>query len=77
MVGQLEGFLTDFSDKIVHVHAHDNHGKSDEHLGVGYGNIDWDMVAKHLKRASFGKIVIIESVEHIDESIQRLERLLF
>lgn len=76
VVGQLEGFLTEFSDKTVHVHAHDNHGKSDEHLGVGYGNIDWDMVAKHLKRASFDKIVIVESVEHIEESMRRLERLL-
>jgi sugar phosphate isomerase/epimerase len=77
VVGQLEGFLTGFSNKIVHVHAHDNHGKSDEHLGVGYGNIDWDMVARHLKAASFGRIVIVESVEHIEESIQRLKRLLF
>jgi len=76
VVGELEGFLTEFSDKIVHVHAQDNHRKSDEHLGIGYGNIDWDMVAKHLKRASFGKVVIVESVEHIDESIDRLERLL-
>jgi sugar phosphate isomerase/epimerase len=76
VVGQLEGFLKEFSDKIVHVHAHDNHGKSDEHLGVGYGNIDWDLVTNHLKRASFGKIVIAESVEHVEESIQRLERLL-
>jgi sugar phosphate isomerase/epimerase len=76
VVGQLEGLLTGFSDKMVHVHAHDNHGKSDEHLGVGYGNIDWNMVAKHLKRVSFSKAVIIESVEHIDETIQRLERLL-
>jgi sugar phosphate isomerase/epimerase len=76
VVGELEGLLTGFSDKMVHVHAHDNHGKSDEHLGVGYGNIDWDMVAKHLKRVSFSRTVIIESVEHIDETIQRLDRLL-
>ena len=76
VVGELEGFLTGFSDKIVHVHAHDNYGKSDEHLGVGYGNIGWNLVAEHLKRVSFSKAVIIESVEHIDESIQRLERLL-
>jgi len=61
---------------MVHVHAHDNHGKSDEHLCVGDGNIDWDLVAKHLKRVSFDKAVIVESVEHIDESIQRLEKLL-
>jgi sugar phosphate isomerase/epimerase len=76
VVGELEGFLTDFSNKIVHVHAQDNHGKSDEHLGVGYGNIDWNTVAEHLKRSSFDKVVIVESVEHIDESIDRLERLL-
>ncbi|HVP16523.1 MAG TPA: sugar phosphate isomerase/epimerase family protein [candidate division Zixibacteria bacterium] len=76
VVGELEGFLTRFSDKMVHVHAHDNHGKSDEHLCVGHGNIDWDLVAKHLKRVSFSKAAIVESVEHIDESIQRLERLL-
>jgi len=76
VVGELEDFLEGFSDKMVHVHAHDNHGKSDEHLGVGYGNIDWNLVAKHLKRVSFSKAVIIESVEHIDESIQKLERLL-
>lgn len=76
VVGQLEEFLKGFSDKIVHVHAHDNHGNSDEHLGVGYGSINWDMVAWHLKRASFDKIVIVESVEHIQESTQRLERLL-
>jgi sugar phosphate isomerase/epimerase len=76
VVGELEGFLAEFSDRIVHVHAHDNHGKSDEHLGIGYGNIDWELVAKHLKRVSFRKAVIVESVEHIDESIQRLEKLL-
>ena len=76
VVGELEDFLTCFSDKMVHVHAHDNHGKSDEHLCVGHGNIDWDLVTKHLKRVSFSKAVIVESVEDIDESIKRLEKLL-
>jgi sugar phosphate isomerase/epimerase len=76
VVGQLEPFLREFSDKMVHVHAHDNHGKSDEHLCIGHGNIDWDLVGKHLKRVSFSKAVIVESVEHIDESIQKLEKLL-
>ena len=77
VVGQLDRFLTEFSGKIVHVHAHDNHGKSDEHLGVGYGDIDWNMVAGHLKKACFDKVVIVESVEHIGESMQTLKRLLF
>jgi sugar phosphate isomerase/epimerase len=76
VVGQLESFLQEFSKRIVHVHAHDNHGESDEHLGVGYGNIDWNMVVGHLKRASFNRIVMVESVEHIEETMQRMERLL-
>jgi sugar phosphate isomerase/epimerase len=76
VVGQLESFLVEFSGRIVHVHAHDNHGKSDEHLGIGNGNINWNMVVQHLKKASFEKIVMIESVEHVEESIRRLEQLL-
>jgi sugar phosphate isomerase/epimerase len=76
VVGQLEAFLHEFSKRIVHVHAHDNHGEFDEHLGVGYGNIDWNMFAEYLRRASFNRIVMVESVEHIEETMQRLNRLL-
>jgi len=74
--GELQDYLTEFADKIVHVHAHDNYGKTDQHLGIGFGNIDWRNAAKLLKRASYNRIVMIESVEHIDESIQRLGQLL-
>jgi sugar phosphate isomerase/epimerase len=77
VTGQLGSFLAEFSDRIVHVHAHDNRGKSDEHLGIGYGTIDWDNVAANLKRVSFNRVVMIESIEHIDESIERLKTLLF
>ena len=74
--GQIETFLTTFADKIVHMHVHDNHGKSDEHLGIGYGTTDWHKVAKLLTRISYNKTVIIESVEHVEESIQTLKQLL-
>ena len=73
--GQIERFLTTFADKIVHIHAHDNNGKSDQHLGIGYGNIDWKNVANLLKRISYDKVVIIESVEHIEESMHKLRQL--
>ena len=73
--GQVEDFLTKFSDKIVHVHAHDNLGEIDQHLGIGYGNIDWEKAAKLLKRANFDKTIIIESVEHVEESMARIEHL--
>jgi sugar phosphate isomerase/epimerase len=74
--GQVQDFFNEFPDKIVHVHAHDNHGKIDQHLGIGYGNIDWEKVADLLKKMCYDKTIIIESVEHVEESRQKLERLL-
>jgi len=73
--GQIERFLTVFEDKIVHIHAHDNDGKDDQHLGIGLGNIDWKNVANALGRISYDKIVIIESVEHVEESMHKLKQL--
>jgi sugar phosphate isomerase/epimerase len=73
--GQIERFLTVFEDKIVHMHLHDNYGKSDQHLGIGFGNIDWKNVAATLERISYDKVVIIESVEHVEESKQKLKQL--
>ncbi|MEM3623482.1 MAG: sugar phosphate isomerase/epimerase family protein [Candidatus Bathyarchaeia archaeon] len=73
--GQIENFLTTFRDKIVHVHLHDNDGKADLHLGIGYGIIDWENVAKLFKQISYNKILIVESVEHVKESVEKLRKL--
>jgi sugar phosphate isomerase/epimerase len=74
--GEVDGFLTELSDKLVHVHAQDNLGKVDQHLGIGYGSINWESFAGLLKKTSFEGIVVLESVEHIEESMQRLKQLL-
>jgi len=74
--GQIELFLKTFADKIVHMHAHDNDGKADQHLGIDYGNIDWKNMADLLKRTGYDKTVIIESIEHIQESLLKLKQLL-
>jgi sugar phosphate isomerase/epimerase len=73
--GQIERFLTVFKDKIVHVHLHDNDGKEDQHLGIGYGTINWENVAKLLKKAAYNKTLIVESVEHVKESMEKLRKL--
>jgi sugar phosphate isomerase/epimerase len=73
--GQIETFLTTFADKIVHIHAHDNCGKNDRHLGIGYGTTDWKKVVNLLRRTSYDKTVIIESFDHIEESMQKLKQL--
>lgn len=41
-----------FGDKIVHIHAHDNYGESDQHLGIGHGNFDWNNVVNLLRGIS-------------------------
>jgi sugar phosphate isomerase/epimerase len=72
---QIERFLTVFADKIVHMHLHDNHGNHDQHLGIGYGNIDWKHFADTVKHIAYDKTVIVESVEHVEESIQKLKQM--
>ncbi len=74
--GQIELFLETFHDKIVHIHAHDNSGKDDEHLGVGYGTVNWEKIATLLKRINYSETIIVESVEHVPESIEKLKALL-
>jgi len=72
---QIHDFLKQFSKKLVHIHVSDNDGVSDLHRGIGHGNIDWTKVAKHVKEADYGNLVVIESTDHIEESIQALQRL--
>jgi len=74
--GQIESFLKTFREKIVHVHVHDNRGEHDEHLGIQHGNIEWQKVSSLLKRVPFNKTVVLESIEHVPESLVRLRQLL-
>jgi len=73
--GQTELFLTVFRDKIVHVHVSDNDGKSDQHLGLGCGTVDWERVASLLRKNRFDNVVVVESIEHVEESVQKLRQL--
>ncbi len=46
--GLVSEFLSDLN-KVVHVHLHDNKGRSDEHLELGKGNINWKEVIPKFK----------------------------
>ena len=72
---QIQDFLKQFSKKIVHMHVSDNNGDSDLHLGIGHGNIDWKNVAKAVKDSGYGNLIMIESTDHIQESLQTLRDL--
>jgi len=74
--GHIESFFNLLADKIVHIHASDNDGSDDQHLGIGYGKIDYEWVAQTLKKIGYDKSVIIESITNVPESIQKLKQLL-
>ncbi len=73
--GEINGFLKAFPNKLVHIHAHDNCGQNDQHLGIGRGNINWKSFAELFTKTSFDGIVIVESIEHLDESMEKLNQL--
>jgi sugar phosphate isomerase/epimerase len=72
---QIIDFITRFSSKIVHIHAHDNEGIQDSHLGIGYGNIPWKKVAEAIKKSEYHGTVMLESVDHVRESLKTLRKL--
>jgi sugar phosphate isomerase/epimerase len=72
---QIQAFIEDFSKKIVHIHVSDNKGDSDTHMGIGKGNIDWKNFAEQIRTADYGNLIMIESTDHITESIQYLRKL--
>ena len=74
--GQTRRFITAFGKKIAHIHAHDNDGKHDLHLGVGHGTVNWQQFATDIKKIGYKGIVSIESFNDVQESIGKLEKLL-
>ena len=68
-LGKVNEFLS-FVGQANHVHIHDNHGVSDEHLPLGAGTIDWKKVGKTIA-ARYNGIIVVEgrSVEEAKKSL--------
>ncbi|HEX9261140.1 MAG TPA: sugar phosphate isomerase/epimerase [Candidatus Bathyarchaeia archaeon] len=73
---QIEPFLAQLSDKIFELHLSDNMGEQDQHLGIGYGKIDWQNIVQRLRNISFTGTIMIESVYNVPESLMKLRQLL-
>jgi len=56
-MGMVNDFLP-FVGRAHHVHVHDNHGMSDEHLPLGAGTIDWAVTGKKIASDYTGVVVI-------------------
>ncbi len=46
--------------RLMHVHAHDNHGYGDDHLPPGDGLINWGEVRRSLDAAGYGGWIMLE-----------------
>jgi sugar phosphate isomerase/epimerase len=55
--GLVDAFLAHMKE-VDHLHVHDNHGRSDEHLALGDGNIDWVTVGRTVAAEYRGPVVI-------------------
>jgi sugar phosphate isomerase/epimerase len=73
--GLVEPFLKQLPHKITHVHVSDNNGEVDQHLGLGYGAINWQQLAETLKSIGYDKAIVTESVDHVEETLQKMKQL--
>lgn len=65
----LQEWFAVLGKRIVESHLHDNHGQADEHLPVGEGEIDFDLVTTLLKQYAPEAVWTLEA-----HSRERLER---
>jgi len=72
---QVLEFIQRFPKRIVHIHASDNDGTFDFHRGIGHGNVDWERVASAVKKSRYDNIIMLESIDHVEESLQKLKHL--
>jgi sugar phosphate isomerase/epimerase len=74
--GHIQSFFNMLADKIVHIHASDNDGSDDQHLGIGDGKIDYDWLKQVTNKMRYDKSIIVESITNVPESVQKLKKLL-
>lgn len=73
--GNVFEFMEDLS-KVVHVHLHDNKGKSDEHLALGKGNINWKEVIKKFKGYKGRFVTEARTIEEGTTSLKYLNSII-
>ena len=70
LTGDMHTVIQKLSGHLRMVHAHDNHGGSDQHLAPGTGFIDWNRVLMELEKTGFHGGIILE-LSHMND-MQRL-----
>lgn len=66
IMGCLPAFL---KERIGHVHLHDNDGRSDDHLAVGAGTVDFAAVMAAVGASGIDPVIEVGSIEGAIESL--------
>ena len=73
----MDAFIKKVKDRVVYIHADNNDGIKDQHLGLNHGALDWQAVLDRLDIHQIRKIIIeVCSTEYIDDSRLALRRYL-
>ncbi len=59
-VEKVQSYIEKAASRILHVHAHDNHGKGDDHMPIGAGRLPWDRVLALLRGTGYEGTVTLE-----------------
>ena len=59
MQGIIE-YIHSFRDRIAHIHWHDNNGIRDEHLPIGRGLIDHELIVRELRSINYDGTITLE-----------------
>lgn len=70
----IEGYVK-LTDKLEHIHISDNHGKSDEHLPLGRGLINFMRVVKALKKIDYDKTITSEVYTNKRDAKRSMEKI--
>lgn len=64
--------------RLLEIHLHDNHGKADEHLPLGWGSIDFPAIFSALKEKNIRPIYTIEPhrLKYLQPSLEALKKYL-
>jgi sugar phosphate isomerase/epimerase len=75
----VDAFIRTFKGKLSHIHLHDNHGVSDEHLPLGAGTIDYKRVIELLKKVGYNGTITFEifskDIDLFEGSLKKVRKL--
>jgi len=65
-------FIDVAGERVVHVHANDHRGVTDEHLAPGSGTVPWPLIGESLRRTGFAGWLILELNREVSASPEQL-----